>query len=119
MHARDCAGQDNGASCPFPPRRGPGRTEDEEKSQSDDARSDCNERCADNVDRVVNANIVVDGVVAKIMHSADSSAGEDATDCNSPPRYSVVDADGDKRSEKHGDGDEEGQGREAARICDL
>ncbi|GKT57299.1 hypothetical protein ColTof3_04638 [Colletotrichum tofieldiae] len=119
MHAGNGTGQDDGARGALPPRRRPGRPEDEKEGEGDDARGHGDERRADDVDRVVDADVVVDGVVAEIVHTADCGTGQDASDTNSPPRDGVVNADGDEGGEEHGDGDEEGQGGEAARIRDL
>lgn len=119
MHSRDCAGQDDRASSSFPPTCCPGCAEDEEEGESHHASSDRDECRTDNIDRIINADVVVDGVVSEIMHSADCSTGQNTSDADSPPRNGIVDTDGNKGSEKYGNRDEERQGCEAARICNL
>lgn len=119
MHSRDCTGQDDRASSSFPPGCGPGCAEDEEEGESHYASSDCDECRTNNIDRIVNAYIVVDGVVSEIMHSADCSTSQNTSNADSPPRNGIVDTDGDKGSEKYGNRDEERQGCEAARIRNL
>ena len=119
VHSRHSASKDDGRDGSFPQRRSPGGTKDEEHGESNDASNDGDDCRTDNICEPVDAYIVGDGGIAQVVHTADSSAAEEAADADPPPRHTVIRSDNEEGGEENEDGNEERYCGKATRVCDL
>lgn len=98
---------------------GPYSPEHEEQRQGDDACKHSDYGRADDEGWLIDALVVLDRRVAKVVHSTDGRTTENTSDCDSPPRNVIICADSDKGGQEDDDRDEKGDGRKATGVCYL